>query len=501
MCKYSSMYNPVSTYRIQFNKDFTFRQFSEHIEYFSRFGICTIYASPVFSAVHGSMHGYDITNPHYFNPEIGNIEGFDLVIRRLKQMKIGWLQDIVPNHMAFHPENYWLMDVLEYGRHSEYASYFDIDFDHPDFGGKIILPILGKSTEDAVENGEIKLTVLNGSIVFRYYDFTFPINDDSMISVLQEEINPHLKLLADKIKLHELTHDQSLLVVEAFNDDISILKELLTYQYYQLAPWKEVDEHLNYRRFFTINSLICLQIDKDDVFDDYHSFIGELVKDKKIQGLRIDHIDGLKDPARYVEKLRLLSGDDTYIIAEKILEQNESLPGNWPLQGTTGYDFLATVNNLLTCEQNYPKLKRYYSKLSGIDDEPDEIIYKKKKLILEQSMQGELDNLGRMFSNAGFVNIDKRNKIPEETMREAIGEFLLACPRYKLYSNSFPLSDEDKSLIKSIILTASERKPSLKKPLGLLQNIFLGNVETESKCHSGLFSEMHAIFRSFNGKR
>src|SRR5664279_3708748 len=172
------MYNPVSTYRVQFSKDYSFRQFSEHLDYLSQLGVGTIYASPVFSAVPGSMHGYDIINPHNFNPEIGSLEDFDRIVNRLRIKKIGWMQDIVPNHMAFHPENYWLTDVLEHGRNSEYASYFDIDFDHPDFGGKIIIPFLGSSVEEALKKGEIQVLVRNGRIVFQYYDFIFPVNDE-----------------------------------------------------------------------------------------------------------------------------------------------------------------------------------------------------------------------------------------------------------------------------------------------------------------------------------
>ena len=481
------MYNPVSTYRVQFSKDYSFRQFSEHLDYLSQLGVGTIYASPVFSAVSGSMHGYDIINPHNFNPEIGSLEDFDRIVNRLRIKKIGWMQDIVPNHMAFHPENYWLTDVLEHGRNSEYASYFDIDFDHPDFGGKIIIPFLGSSVEEALKKGEIQVSVRNGRIVFQYYDFIFPVNDESLISYLKEEINPNLKLLATKLKKHGLSYDEAHSVVEAFNEDISKLKELLTYQHYLLTHWKEIDTHLNYRRFFTINTLICLQIDKNEVFDDYHSFIGGLVKEGKIQGLRIDHIDGLKDPSKYIEKLRLLTGDEPYIIAEKILKQNERIPANWRLNGSSGYDFLAVVNNLLTYKLSSAKLLKYYNKLTGINQEPDEIIYQKMKLILSQNMQGELNNLAWMFSFSGFSKPGASQGISQETIREAIGEFLLACPQYKLYSNTFPISDEDKSIIVSIIKLATGRNPSLKKPLLLLQKIFLGRTEADKSMVMNFF--------------
>ena len=178
------MYNPISTYRIQFNKDFTFSNFLEYPDYFSILGVGTIYAGPVLAAAPGSMHGYDVVDPQVFNSEIGTKKEFDEIVRRLKNMNIGWLQDIVPNHMAINHLNSWLMDVLENGRHSKYASFFDIDFDHPDFNEKVILPFLGSSDEAAVENGEINLVYKNDKVFFGYFDYIFPVNEKSLTDIL-----------------------------------------------------------------------------------------------------------------------------------------------------------------------------------------------------------------------------------------------------------------------------------------------------------------------------
>ena len=211
----------------------------------------------------------------------------------------------------------------------------------------------------------------------------------------------------------------------------------------------------------------------------YHSFISGLIRENKIQGLRLDHIDGLMDPAKYIDKLRVLTGDETYIVAEKILSEHEDLPGNWPIQGTTGYDFLVAVNNLLTHTKHYPKLRKFYIHLVG--NNAEEILYQKKKLILTGSMQGDLNNLCRMFLEADFLGDDQ--EISFELLKEVIGEFLLACPRYKLYSDFFPLSGEDRKVLQSVVSSAIARSPNLTRPLVLLQDIFLDqtNIDKDKK--------------------
>jgi malto-oligosyltrehalose synthase/4-alpha-glucanotransferase len=477
------MYNPVSTYRIQFNKDFTFTQFIDHIGYFSKLGIVTIYASPIFKSAPGSLHGYDITDPNMINPAIGSDADFEEIVSRLKKLNIGWLQDIVPNHMAVHYDNRWLMDVLEHGRHSEYASFFDIDFDHPAFNGKIFLPFLGRKTEDAVEMGEITFGYKELKPVFKYFDSCFPVNEESLISIFRKESNAHFQKISDMLKKHDQSADLQTEVSDAINADITRVKELLTVQNYKLAHWKEVEQHLNYRRFFTISSLICLRMENEAVFQNYHSMIAGMVKKNMFQGLRIDHIDGLRNPSDYIDSLRFLAGDETYIIAEKILESNEELPLQWPLQGTSGYDFMAMVNNLLTYRNNYAELRDFYNELTGSDMDPEEIIYEKKKLILTGSMQGDLDNLGRLFIESGFLPSGNDPEVTPETIREAIGEFLLACPRYKLYSDHFPLSDDESAIVRKMLKGASERAPLLSGTFDILRELFLDqeSLEPEKK--------------------
>lgn len=459
------MYNPLSTYRIQFNKDFTFRDLEKQLNYFSLLGIGTIYASPVFAAAPGSMHGYDIIDPHFFNHELGTRNDFNRISDRLRAMNIGWLQDIVPNHMAFHHDNHILMDVLEYGKSSDYASYFDIDFEHIDLRDKVMIPILGSTLEEAVDTGQLKIKLKGDKIVFEYFDHILPVNRDSLISILHSDNNPHVHNLG---KQFEKNHGNPSEIVDALSSDINKIKELLSVQHYKLTRWQETSRHINFRRFFTINNLISLQMERDQVFEDYHRLIIEQVQNGKFQGLRVDHIDGLNDPSAYLEKLRCSSGDDTYIIAEKILAENENLPVFWPVQGSTGYDFLSLVNGLLSYSKNYPALKEYYNKLSPQNSETEDLIYNSKKLILFNEMKGDLDNLSQLFFGLAY-----KDKTDKDLLKEAIAEFLIVCPKYRLYSNFFPLSEEDSSTLGELISIAKKRNPGLIKYLDLLHVIFL----------------------------
>ena len=343
------MFNPVSTYRIQFNKEFTFKDFLKNVDYFAKLGISSIYASPVFEASPGSMHGYDVTNPQIINPEIGTSDQFEKISEILKKDNIGWIQDIVPNHMAFHNKNKWLMDVLEKGQNSKYAGFFDIDFSHPGFESKLMVPFLGKTLNEILNDGEIKAGLINGKPVFRYYDFWFPFSAESLKEVLTlnssrlpENISKHA-FQESSVNLPEVFQDLYSRFSEfraAMNDRIEIInsdqklkQHFLDKQHYILCYWRDSLNMLNYRRFFTVNSLICLSMEKDEVFEEYHTFIRELLNKKIFNGLRIDHIDGLQKPVKYLDKLRLLAGEETYIVTEKILGLREEFPVHLPVQG------------------------------------------------------------------------------------------------------------------------------------------------------------------------
>jgi malto-oligosyltrehalose synthase/4-alpha-glucanotransferase len=440
------MYNPVSTYRIQFNKNFTFTDAENIIPYLQSLNIKTIYASPVFRAVPDSMHGYDVTSPLEINPEIGTIDQLKNLITRLKSRGIGWVQDIVPNHMAYHFENDWLRDVMLNGVNSEFYSYFDLEE-----GEKIMAPFLGKSLSDEIGNGNLQIDSYNGQPLLKYYSNLFPINIKSA----------ELRSLEEVASGHKTDFYLQAAQLDKLNDNPDGLSQILEEQNYRLCEWRETDHKINYRRFFTINGLICLNIHDENVFRHYHQLIIQLVRENLFDGLRVDHIDGLFDPASYLKRLKSAVNKNTYITVEKILQPNEELP-EWNIEGNTGYDFLSIVNNLFTFKSTEKKFLDYYSSIDS-DSDPSRIAKEKKRAILYQHMNGELDNLVRLFQ--------QYSDTAPAGMRKAIGELLVAMPVYRFYDNQLPLDDATKSAFASIFTDLKKEFPDLITSYDLLEKL------------------------------
>jgi malto-oligosyltrehalose synthase/4-alpha-glucanotransferase len=415
------MFNPVSTYRIQFHKDFTFSHFEQIIPYLAKLGIKTVYASPIFSAVPGSNHGYDGVDPLTINPEIGTLEQLKDISKKLKQLGVSWLQDIVPNHMAFHHHNKWLMDLLKNGSSSPYRNYFDQSLaDETFFKGPIMVPFLGEDLEDVIQNGELKIINQDGAFYFNYSEQLWPLNDESTATLASANL-------------------------DGVNNDKNKLKNIAGQQFYRLCSWKETDNTINFRRFFTVNGLICLNIQHQEVFDHFHQLIAQLLNEDIIQGLRIDHIDGLYDPEQYLQRLRQLADDHTYIVVEKILEPGEELPA-WPIQGTTGYDFLAQVNNLFTDQKSQKAFTSFYNDIAGKKKPVNEKVRDKKNLILTTHMNGELENLTNLFIELRLSDRDDR-----EIIKAGIANLLVNFPVYRFYGNSWPLAEEEKQQLANIL--------------------------------------------------
>jgi len=428
------MLNPVSTYRIQFHKDFTFTDFEQIIPYLHQLGIKTIYASPIMEAAPGSTHGYDTVNPHRINPEIGTMEELRRLSAKLKGLDMQWIQDIVPNHMSFHPNNIWLMDVLEKGTASAYASYFDINWSGSEYL-PLMVPFLGSPLEDAIANNELELVNREGKIYLKYFETEWPVNE------------------------------------KVSSTDMPV-REAVDLQYYRPCHFKETNERINYRRFFTVNSLICLNIQHRKTFDDYHVLIKELLIDGVFDGLRVDHIDGLYDPEGYLKQLRDLAGGDTYIVIEKILEDGEELPVSWPIEGNTGYDFLARLNNLFTYKKAEEKFTAFYEQLTGDHTQITKQITAKKAAILQDFMAGELDNLHQFFIGLNLVDDDEMAALKPGTLKEAIGQLIIHCPVYRFYGNELPLRGENYSGLKKLLREIGDIK-SLNKAALLLEKVFL----------------------------
>lgn len=496
------MNNPVSTYRLQFHKDFTFNDFEKIIPYLQKLGTGTVYASPVFEATLGSTHGYDGLNPHKINPEIGSEEQLIRITGKLKKQGISWLQDIVPNHMAFDPHNPWLKDVLEKGQQSVYASFFDVPWTGKIYHGKIMLPFLGSPLEEVVKNGELKIVFEEPRFVLKYYDASYPLRLRSYSVILQsgegkpvqaiqqlidqvQEIQRSEEPMAYKEPLHEFQLQLSSLVkneitkgyiescLQQVNNDRELLHKIASEQVYQLCEWQKTDYQINFRRFFTVNGLICLNMQNAEVFQHYHKYIKELADKGIFQGLRVDHIDGLLDPAGYLQQLRALAGEDSYIVVEKILEPGEDFPDYWPVQGNTGYDFLAMVNNVFTQKESEEQFTKFYKQLVNDDTLINQQIHDKKAHILHENMGGELDNLHQLFLEMNLTEEHEADKISPELLKEAIAAFLVQCPVYRYYGNRLPLQNKEADAVLDIFIRIRNSNSALALPIELLKKALL----------------------------
>lgn len=487
---------PHSTCRIQFSSEFTFADFKEQLPYLHRLGIRTIYASPLFRSVKGSRHGYDGLDPHLINEEIGIPEQLREISAWLTSQGMSWLQDIVPNHMAYHPENRWIFELFEWGKDSPHSRYFDIDWDHPDedLKGKVMLPVLGEDPEKLIASGEIALVFKNGGFYFSYGDHSFPLSAESypvLLSgnsqCLSDEFAAFLtfmselvqrKRMADwascKQQLNGFFRDEEKVrrhihsVIEYVNHHPDPRKIMLKMQYYRLSHWMETNRRLNYRRFFTINDLICLRMEDPAVFCDYHSEIKRFVDEGIFQGLRVDHADGLFHPRAYLLRLRQLVGSDVYLITEKILEAEEELPHSWPVDGTSGYDFLSLVNNLLTNERCEQAFEAIYRQFGAEDTDYAELVYQKKKFVLLERMHGDLDNLVHLFFKLS-LDLDPLGR---EQVKAVLTEFIVLCPVYRIYPEDFPLKGKNRQLLKAIFDEARDRIPELGEETRFFERLF-----------------------------
>lgn len=478
------MYNPIATYRLQFNKDFTFNEFEKITSYLQKLGVSTIYASPIFESVPGSTHGYDGVNPGRINPEIGTIEQLKTISRRLKAENLGWLQDIVPNHMGVHPNNVWLMDVLEKGKQSKYAAFFDTGLASDLFNNEqIMMPFLGGSLDDVIERKELTIATQDDKLVFKYFENYWPINQQSISKIFGDGDSPK---------------EQEFEIIKKINADQNLIKAIAGLQYYRLCSYEETDGKINYRRFFTVNSLICINIQEPKVFAAYHQLIKKLVDEGTFQGLRIDHIDGLYNPEKYLNDLRELAGNETYIIAEKILENGEELPANWPIEGTTGYDFLAQVNNLLTDSSSVTKFTTFYQELIKDNTPVPAQILQKKAAILNDHMQGELDNLLNYFTKLELANEADIEEAGRDNLKRAIGEILINCPVYRYYGNQMPSKGRESELLKNILAQVAQDK-RLKPAATLLENILLTQPLENKSIFNGRVLKFYQRLMQFSG--
>ena len=421
---------PLSTYRLQFSRNFTFLQAAELVPYLAELGISHCYASPYLRARPGSMHGYDIVDHHQLNPEIGTLEEYDKFVAALHEHGMGQILDVVPNHMGIMgSDNAWWLDVLENGEASAYAEFFDIDW-YPlkdELQGKVLVPVLGDQYGTILDRAELRLTFdkEKGEFSLHYYKHRFPVNPREYprilgfgLEALQQRLGPENEDLlelqslisafnhlpgreetvpekrAERLRDKEI-HKRRLAalcarssetkqfleqVLQRINGNaggsasFDALHELIKTQAYRLAYWRVAADDINYRRFFDVNDLAALRQENENVFNQTHEFVLQLLREGKIDGLRIDHPDGLYNPQQYFKRLQC-SGDSSggedcgairhYIVAEKILTSEENIPEDWPIYGTTGYNFSNLVNSLFVDPASERKMDRIYRLFIG----------------------------------------------------------------------------------------------------------------------------------------
>ncbi|MBM3192210.1 MAG: malto-oligosyltrehalose synthase, partial [Chlamydiae bacterium] len=296
-------YTPVNIYRLQFNRHFTLYDGIEVLPYLKALGVDALYCSPLLCSVRGSSHGYDLTNPLAFNKEIGGEKGFEAFCAFANRLGLSIILDCVVNHMAASLENPWWYDVLEKGQSSSYADYFDINWQV--LQGKVLVPCLDTPLYEALRAGKVYVKEEEGKLTVEACGWSLPCSQEGY-----------------KAYSRDLERDPEWLA------------SFLELQHFKLEFWQAAHEACNYRRFFDISSLVALKMEKDGVFNDFHPLIEKLLREKKVQGLRIDHPDGLYDPYGYLVRLQALGAD--YLIVEKILKREEKLPRHWPIQGSVG---------------------------------------------------------------------------------------------------------------------------------------------------------------------
>ena len=487
---------PTSTYRVQFNYAFTFKNLQEQIPYLSKLGISTIYAAPITKATTDSAHGYDVADFSQINPQIGTLEELRNLSNILKEYNMTWIQDIVPNHMAFSHENKFLMDVLERGTHSSYYNFFDINWQHPDSSGKVLIPTLGSDIHIAIEAGDVQIYFTDAGFSIKYFDTIYPLSISSLAALIAAmeggKINEHFTVEIKsflnasttssfeefvKIKhdfIHKIQHDENYILetewlIRTINKNKPLLKALLNQQFYSLVNWKTCETKMNYRRFFTINNLICLRIEDEAVFNEYHTLISFLYEENIIQGVRVDHIDGLYDPKQYLQRLRTLLGNKCYIIAEKILGFNEDIAKNWNIEGTSGYEFLTFTNRVLTDQEGAEEIVAFYFEFIKNKIDYDAMAFDKKHTFLYSQMQGELDNLMDLANTLHLLNPETNHV----RFRKALGIFMSAFPIYRIYPDGLPLSSEAFNIIEFAYKDSIYFEPNFKQEFILIKDFFI----------------------------
>jgi (1->4)-alpha-D-glucan 1-alpha-D-glucosylmutase len=473
---------PLSTYRLQFTPEFGFADARAVVPYLAALGIDWIYASPYLKARPGSTHGYDVVDPNTLNPEVGTAEQHAAFIDAAQAAGLGHLLDFVPNHMGIGSGNPWWQDVLEWGEASPYAHYFDIDWNplRAEMRGKVLIPSLGDYYGRVLERGELTIAFDRpaGTFAVAYYDARFPLSTATygeLLALAAERLGGEAWALralaaefgeADRARALELKAE---LAGVARDDAVAAaidaalawyrsaagpasadrLDALLSAQHYRLSFWRVSADEINYRRFFDVNDLVGVRVEDAEVLAQTHRFVFELIASGRIQGLRIDHVDGLFNPGGYCELLQdraAAIGHPQYLVVEKILARFETLRPDWRVAGTTGYDFMNVVNGLFVDARAERSFDRIYRRFAGIGGTFDQFAYRAKKDIIRTSLASELEVLTTMLDR--IAREDRRSSdLTYNVLRDALSEVVASFPVYRTYVTGSEVEEEDRKYV------------------------------------------------------
>ncbi|HEY2442378.1 MAG TPA: malto-oligosyltrehalose synthase, partial [Streptosporangiaceae bacterium] len=446
----------AATYRVQLNSGFTFGDAAAIAGYLARLGVSHLYCSPILQAAAGSTHGYDVIDHSRLNAELGGAEGYAGLVDALTAAGLRQVLDIVPNHMAVGgPDSAWWWDVLTHGRASRYERCFDIDWDppQPELAGTVLVPVLGDHYGRVLDAGELTVQRAGGRagrpLVVRYHEHELPLAPQTLDGLARDGGGA----VTDA-------------AIEALNRDAGALDALLRRQHYRLAYWRTAAQQLNYRRFFDVTTLAGLRAEDPAVFGDTHRLIIGLVRDGAVDGLRVDHIDGLADPAGYLDRLREAmkgegeAGGGGYVVVEKILEPGEELPG-WPVAGTSGYDFLTLVNQLYTDPAGAAAMRACYARFTGQAPDYAEVVHAAKMTVMRDSLAAEVERLTGLL--AAVCDRHRRERDFTRTeLRDTLREVIAAFGVYRSYPRpGHPVSAADQAHIDVAVAGARQRRPDL----------------------------------------
>ena len=421
---------PTATYRLQLRREFGFRDAAAIVPYLASLGVSHVYCSPVLQAAPGSAHGYDVVDHSRLSTDLGGEAGWRALVEACRTEGLGLVVDIVPNHMAVptpEPLNAAFWDVLRLGAGSAYAEWFDIDWDAQE--GRVLMPVLGRSLDDCLAAGEI--TVDEGERMVRYYDHALPLA-------------PGTEKLADD------------------------LPDLLAAQHYRLADWRIAATELNYRRFFDVTSLIGVRVERPEVFDATHELVLRLVSDDGVDGLRIDHPEGLADPAGYLDRLAAGSGG-AWTVVEKILEHDELLPRDWRCAGTTGYDAIAAVTRVLTDPAGELPLTQVYAECAGVEQDYATVMTDAKRQVVANLFAAEVN---RLLRDLDAIPCDAAaGRPPKDALRDGIVELLVSFDVYR----SYPGNPESRRVLDRAVQRAASSRRDLGDAITWLAGVLRGD--------------------------